>query len=87
MDDLEFIKFLIMYISDRNKSVSDNEPSSLSDRSIRSPVDPNDSISVNVVNQDDLYIPPLQQSLELLRKLSGIDSSSIRDDSGNSSNA
>ena len=78
MDDLEFIKFLIMYIADRNKSVND---SSSSNSSIVSPVDPNDDISINVVNQDDLYIPPLQQSLELLRKLSGIDSSSIRDNS------
>lgn len=76
MKDLEFIRYLINLIDEKPQ---DKEGSSPSDHHLH-PVnqqpyatgpDPRDI--KNAMDRDDIFIPPLQQRIEMLKKLTGVE--------------
>lgn len=81
MKDLDFIRYLIDIVDQHTTNDQDNESDKphYSD-SIVSVIDTNDNDEndpdprdvKNALDKDDIYIPPLQQRIEMLKKLTGV---------------
>lgn len=72
MNDQEFIRQLIDFIKsiDAKKAPSNDEDKEIH-ITVGSKLDPRDIESP--LDDDDVFIPPLQQRIEMLKKLSGIE--------------